>query len=267
MTGWLEGRRALVVGAGSGIGRAVVDAYLAEGARVAALELDPVKADSLREALPGVVVTTGDARDREVDQRAVDAAVGSMGGLDVLVVCVGVFDWYRSLEDIEPDVLGPAFDDVMGVNVLAPLQVVHAALPALRASEHPVVLLTESTSAYHAGRGGVLYVASKFALRGVVTALAHDLAPQVRVNAVAPGGTTGTDLRGVASLGTQDRSLGAEPGRAEDLAARTHLQVALSPEDHAWGYVWLGSERSRGVTAGVVHSDGGAAVAAPRKRS
>lgn len=267
MTGWLEGRRALVVGAGSGIGRAVVDAYLAEGAQVAALEVDPGKARDLAAALPHVVVTTGDARDSEVDDRAVAAAVGAMGGLDVLVVCVGVFDWYRSLEEIEPDVLPAAFDDVMGVNVLAPLQVVRSALPALRASEHPVVLLTESTSAYHPGRGGVLYVASKFAVRGIATALAHDLAPQVRVNSVAPGGTTGTDLRGVPSLGTQDRSLGAEPRRADDLAARTHLQVALSPQDHAWAYVWLGSQRSRGVTAGVVHSDGGVAVAAPRKRS
>ena len=53
------------------------------------------------------------------------------------------------------------------------------------------MLLTESTSAYYPGRGGVLYLASKFAVRGLVTALAHDLAPDVRVNGVAPGGTSG----------------------------------------------------------------------------
>jgi len=50
-------------------------------------------------------------------------------------------------------------------------------------------VLTESTSAYYPGRGGVLYVSSKFAVRGLVTALANELAPQIRVNGVAPGGT------------------------------------------------------------------------------
>lgn len=267
MTGWLAGRRALVVGAGSGIGRAVVDAYLAEGAQVAALEVDPAKADALRTGLPHVPVTTGDARDPQAGAASVSAAVEAFGGLDVLVVCVGVFDWYRSVVDLDPDLLTEAFHDVFDVNVLAPLHVVRAALPALAASDHAVVLLTESTSAYLPGRGGVLYVASKFAVRGLVTALAHDLAPGIRVNAVAPGGTTGTDLRGVPSLGTQDRSLGDAPGRTADLEGRTHLQVALSPVDHAGAYVFLASDRARGVTGDVVHSDGGAGVAAPRKRS
>ena len=61
MSRWLEGRRALVVGAGSGIGRAVVDAYLTEGARVAVLERDPEKCAALAAELPEVPVTVGDA--------------------------------------------------------------------------------------------------------------------------------------------------------------------------------------------------------------
>jgi enoyl-[acyl-carrier-protein] reductase (NADH) len=85
---------------------------------------------------------------------------------------------------------------------------------------------------------------------------------------VAPGGTLGTDLRGLPSLGTAGRSLGDTPGRAEELAARVPLQVALSGEDHAWSYVFLASDRSRGITGGVLHPDGGIGVsAAPQKRS
>lgn len=267
MSGWLQGRRALVVGAGSGIGRAVVDAFLSEGARVAVLERDAAKSAALTAAHAGVPVTVGDATTRRDNDRAVAAAVEAFGGLDVLVNCVGVFDFYRSLTDLDADVLDTAFDEMFRTNVLSHLHSVKAALTHLQASGHGVVLLTESTSSYSPGRGGVLYMSSKFAVRGLVTALAHDLAPEVRVNGVAPGGTLGTDLRGLPSLGTAGRSLGDTPGRAQELAARVPLQVALSGEDHAWSYVFLASDRARGITGGVVHPDGGIAVSAPRKRS
>ena len=267
MSGWLAGRRALIVGAGSGIGRAVVDAFVAEGARVAVLERDQAKCEALAGALPAVPITLGDAATRAANDAAVSATVAAFGGLDVLVSCVGVFDYYRSIEDLDADVLDGAFDEIFSVNVKSMLHSVKAALPALRASGSGSVVLTESTSAYYPGRGGVLYVGSKFAVRGLVTALAHDLAPEVRVNGVAPGGTLNTDLRGLPSLGLSERSLGSAPGRAAEMAARVPLRVALTAEDMAWSYVFLASTRSRGVTGTAVHPDAGAGVAAPRKRS
>ena len=267
MNGWLAGRRALVVGAGSGIGRAVVDAFLEEGARVAVLELSPEKCAGLERALPDVVVTAGDATTRDANERAVAAAVSTFGGLDVLVGCVGVFDFYRGLDDLDAELIDAAFDEVFAVNVRSVLLSVKAALPALRASGHGSVVLTESCSAYRPGRGGVLYVASKFAVRGLVTALAAELAPSVRVNGVAPGGTLGTDLRGPAALGLAGRPLGDEPDRATALAARSPLGIALSAEDMAWSYVFLASERSRGITGTAGHPDGGAAMASARRPS
>jgi len=265
--GWLPGRRALVVGAGSGIGRAVVDAFLAEGAQVAVLERDPAKCAALAEALPEVPVTVGDATSRAANEEAVAAAVEAFGGLDVLVSCVGIFDYYRSIADLDADVLDTAFDEIFHPNVKSMLHSVKAALPALQESGRASIVLTESTSAYYPGRGGVLYLASKFAVRGLVTALAHDLAPEVRVNGVAPGGTLNTDLRGLPSLGLADRSLGNTPNRAEEMAARVPLRVALSAEDMAWSFVFLASERSRGITGTTVHPDGGAGVSAAKKRS
>ncbi|GAA5164975.1 SDR family NAD(P)-dependent oxidoreductase [Pseudonocardia eucalypti] len=261
MTGWLEGRRALVVGAGSGIGRAVLDAFLGEGARVAVLERDPAKCAKLAGELPGTPVVAGDAATRAANEEAVAAAVGAFGGLDVLVNCVGVFDFYLGLADLDADRIDDAFDEMFTVNVRSQVHAVKAALPALRESRGAVVL-TESTSAYFPGRGGVLYVSSKFAVRGLVVSLAHELAPEVRVNGVAPGGTVGTDLRGPSSLGLDDRSLGATPDRESELAARVPLRVALSAEDHAWSYVFLASERARGITGDVVHPDGGIGVKA-----
>jgi NAD(P)-dependent dehydrogenase (short-subunit alcohol dehydrogenase family) len=162
----------------------------------------------------------GDATTRTANDAAVAAATDAFGGLDVLVSCVGVFDYYRSIEDLDADVIDTAFDEIFAVNVKSMLHSTKAALPALRESGTGSVVLTESTSAYYAGRGGVLYVGSKFAVRGLVTALAHDLAPEVRVNGVAPGGTLNTDLRGLPSLGMSNRSLGSTHGRAADMAAR-----------------------------------------------
>jgi NAD(P)-dependent dehydrogenase (short-subunit alcohol dehydrogenase family) len=259
VSAWLDGRRVLVVGAGSGIGRAVTSVFRAEGARVAVLEKDHAKCADLAAALPDVPVTEGDATTREANEQAVASAVAAFGGLDVLVSCVGVFDFYTGLADIDPDQLDEAFDEMYAVNVKAQMHAVRAALPHLRAARGNVVL-TESTSAYYPGRGGALYVSSKFAVRGLVTTLAYELAPQVRVNGVAPGGTLHTDLRGLASLGMSGRRLDDAPGRAAELAARVPLQVALSGEDHAWSYVFFASERSRGITGGVLHPDGGMSV-------
>lgn len=261
MTRWLDGKRALVVGAGSGIGRAVLDAFRAEGARVAVLDKDEAKCAAIGAELPDVPVVTGDATTRETNERAVASAVDAFGGLDVLVNCVGIFDFYQGIGELDADRLDDAFAEMYAVNVKSHLHSVKAALPALRESRGAVVL-TESTSAYYPGRGGVLYVGSKFAVRGAVTALAHELAPDIRVNGVAPGGTLGTDLRGLTSLGLADRRLADTPGRATELAERVPLRVALSAVDHAWSYVFLASDRARGITGDVLHPDGGIGVKA-----
>jgi NAD(P)-dependent dehydrogenase (short-subunit alcohol dehydrogenase family) len=257
--GWLTGKRALVAGAGSGIGRAVLGAFLAEGAQVAALELDQAKAGQLASAVPGCVAVQGDATSPADARAAVEAAVGSFGGLDVLVNCVGIFDFYRGLADIDDDQLDAAFDEMFAVNVKSQLVTVRAALPELRRAGGSVVL-TVSTSGFYPGRGGVLYVASKFAVRGCVVALAHELAPEVRVNGVAPGGTLDTELTGPRSLGLDGQVLGATEGREQDLRRRTPLRVALAGEDHAGSYVFLASDRARGITGTVVHSDGGIGI-------
>ncbi|GAA2621093.1 SDR family NAD(P)-dependent oxidoreductase [Actinomadura fulvescens] len=248
-----------MVGAGSGIGRAVLDAFAAEGARIASLEIDPAKCERLARELPGCLVNHGDATSLPQAETAMAAVREALGGLDVLVNCVGIFDFYRGLGDLDAGSLDDAFDETFRVNVKSQLVSVKAALPDLRRS-HGSVVLTVSTSGFYPGRGGVLYVASKFAVRGCVVALAHELAPDVRVNGVAPGGTLGTELTGPRSLGLDGRSLGGAPGREDDLKGRTPLAVALTGADHAGGYVFLASDRARGVTGTIVHSDGGMGI-------
>lgn len=257
--GWLDGKRALVAGAGSGIGRAVLDAFAAEGARLGALELDQAKCERLAAELPGCVVRRGDATVLADATAAVRACAEAFGGLDILVSCVGIFDFYTGLEALDGERFDEAFDDVFRVNVKGQIVPVKAALPELRRARGCAVL-TVSTSGFYPDRGGILYVGSKFAVRGCVLSLARELAPDVRVNGVAPGGTLGTELTGPASLGQAGQRLDDTPGRSGDLRKRTPLRVALTGADHAGSYVFLASDRARGITGTIVHSDGGAGV-------
>ena len=168
----LEGKRALLVGAGSGIGRAVADAFAAEGASVAVMERDRAKVAALRAGGRGVVVTEGDATSFADTAAAVDATVEAFGGIDVLATFVGVFDYYLGLGTLTDEQLDAGFDEAFRVNVKSPLISVKAALPHLTAARGSVIL-TASSSSFGPGRGGVLYVGTKFAVRGLVVALAH----------------------------------------------------------------------------------------------
>ena len=257
--GWLDGKRALVAGGvpGSAARCSTRSAPRGRGSRRWSW-MRPRRRNwrPRRPAAWSAAVTPRHLADARV---AVRAATDAFGGLDVLVNCVGIFDFYRGLADLADDQLDAAFDEMFAVNVKSQLVCVRAALPELRRAGGSVVL-TVSTSGFYPGRGGILYVASKFAVRGCVIALAHELAPEVRVNGVAPGGTLGTELTGPRSLGLADHVLDAAPGREEDLRRRTPLQVALTGADHAGSYVFLASDRSRGITGTVVHSDGGVGV-------
>ncbi|MGH3326405.1 MAG: 3-(cis-5,6-dihydroxycyclohexa-1,3-dien-1-yl)propanoate dehydrogenase [Streptomycetales bacterium] len=259
--GLLDHRRALVIGGGSGIGRGVVQAFSGQGARTAVMDVSADKCAGLRDGLPEAVVCEGDSTSLTDCRAAVDAALTTFGGLDVLVNCVGLFDFYAGLERIDEDRLEAACDEAFSVNVKSHLVSVKVALPALRRSRGSVILTT-STSGFYPGRGGALYVASKFAVRGAVISLAHELAPDVRVNGVAPGGTVGTDLRGLRSLGMDARRLADATDRVESLRSRTPLAVALSPDDLAGSYVFLASDLSAGMTGTFLHPDGGIGVKA-----
>lgn len=256
MTG-LADRRLLVVGGGSGIGRAVVDAYLESGARPVVVERSEAASASLAESLGerGEVVV-GDGTDPAVLAHAVDRAVDRDGRLDHLTCCVGVFDSYVRVSDLSADDLARAADEIWQTNVVGTLLAVRCAVDALRAGRGSVTL-TLSESAFHPVGGGVLYGASKWALRGVVTHLAAELAPDVRVNGVAPGGTSGTSFGGLSSL---EQTLRADttPGRDGRIAAGTLLEFAPEPRDHAGAYAYLADPvAARAVTGIVVNSDGG----------
>ncbi|MFE0419293.1 SDR family NAD(P)-dependent oxidoreductase [Streptomyces tendae] len=268
MRGRLDGLSMLVTGGGSGIGAAVTLAYLREGATVTAIERSTDHAAALRHAAQGLPlhVVEGDATAPDVVTAATDVAIAAGGRVDQLTCCVGVFDHYVSLRELSVAELLAAAEETWRLNVLSTLVAVHAAWPVLQDARGSVTL-TLSESAFHPVGGGVLYGSSKWALRGVVQHLSADLAPQVRVNGVAPGGTTGTRFSGLHSLGRGATTVDARAGRDERIAAGTSLHVKPAPEDHAGAFVYLADPvAARIVTGVIVNSDGGHAPAAAVNR-
>jgi NAD(P)-dependent dehydrogenase (short-subunit alcohol dehydrogenase family) len=265
--GWLDGQVALVTGGGSGIGRAVVARYIEEGARVGVMERVAVRADQLRAEFGDKVVgIAGDVALLADNQRAVSETVRAFGRLDVFVGNAGIFDVYAAVADLAEEQLTRAYDELFAVNVKGLLWGVKAALPELAKSKGSIVF-TASVAGLNSGGGGALYTASKHAVVGLVRELAVELAPDIRINGVAPGGTI-TDLRGLQSLGNDDRSQFAAPDMAERLQAGNPLHIALVPDDLAWAYVFLASRGSgRGVTGSIVTVDAGAMLRMPRPRS
>jgi NAD(P)-dependent dehydrogenase (short-subunit alcohol dehydrogenase family) len=250
----LDGVRTIVTGAGSGIGRAVVRRFLAEGARVVAVIRNPSERNPLE--AEGALTVIGDVASYRTSEEAVALAEQRFGGLDVFVANAGVWDFHKKLERQTPEELDAAATEIFGVNVMGTVFAARAAAAALRRSKGSIIA-TGSNACFRAGGGGCLYTASKFALHGVVLQLAKELAPDIRVNGVAPGATD-TGLSGPRSLNQQDKSMNADEARLAAMASHIPLGFVSNPEDHVALYVLLASrENSRYMTGSMLLSDGG----------
>jgi NAD(P)-dependent dehydrogenase (short-subunit alcohol dehydrogenase family) len=252
--GNLSGVRTIVTGAGSGIGRAVVRRFLAEGAGVVAVIRDPSQCSELE--AEGASTVVGDVARYGTSAQAVALAEERLGGLDVFVANAGLWDFHKKLEKQSPQELAAAATEIFGVNVMGTVFAARAAAAALRRSKGSIIA-TGSNACFRAGGGGCLYTASKFALHGVVLQLSRELAPDIRVNGVAPGATD-TGLSGPRSLEQQDKSMNADEARLAAMASHIPLGFVSNPDDHVALYVLLASrESSRYITGSMLLSDGG----------
>ncbi|MEK9684329.1 MAG: SDR family oxidoreductase [Rhodospirillaceae bacterium] len=256
--GQLSGKCAWITGAGSGIGKAVLAKFLQEGAEgILAFDLDDVRLEELREEFGSSVVTCqGDVRNFSDNLRAVDLALQKFGRLDIFIGNAGVRDGRLKLSELSADQISSGFDEVMSVNVKGYFFGSKAAYPALVKNKGSIVL-TLSTSSFYIG-GGPIYIASKHAALGLMRALAHEFAPDIRVNGVAPGGTP-TQFANAMALNTENA---AQSGRSGGPSSNL-LRHQFSADDHASAYALLASEQSRVITGTVIHSDGGRGVMLP----
>ena len=250
--GQLAGHVALVTGGGSGIGRGIVERFVAEGAKVGVLDLSEPRLRELEEALGSdVVCVQGTVTSMDDNERAVAQTVEKFGRLDTFIGNAAIFDAFASLIEMPADALSDAFDELFGVNVKGYLLGAKASAPALIETQGSMIF-TASYASFHPAGGGSLYTASKHAVAGLVRQLAYELAPKVRVNGIAPG-VAPTNLRGVAALG-QAQLESLHPDTAKALP----LQFVPEPDDYADVYLFLArKESSKMITGSIVVADSG----------
>lgn len=255
----LDGEVVLISGGASGLGRAIVERFLEEGARLTVVDQSAQRLRELAAEHPdrieGVV---GDVRSIADNRRAVDACLARFGKVDCAIGNAGIWDYSTTLDDLPADDIDAAFDELFHVNVKGYLHLAKAALPALVRSSGAIIF-TVSNAGFDPGGGGPLYTASKHAVVGLIRQLAFECAPAVRVNGVAPG-PIDTDLRGPRALGLANTSIASIdlPGTAGRAMPIGFVPAAA---DYAGGYVFLASRRdSRPATGGVVKLDAGIAI-------
>ena len=265
MTGWLEGYVALVTGGGSGIGAAVAQRFVTEGASVVVMGRDQAKLDAVvkTSADPDrMYAVAGDVRSAEDLARAVARTVDRFGRLDTLVPNAGLWDFQRHLTRLSAEQLSASFDEVFAVNVKGYLLAAHAAWPELVKTRGSIVM-TLSNASFYVNGGGPVYTASKHACLGLMKELAYELAPKVRVNGVACGGMN-TDLRGPESLDLSGRSIASSFAKRDATTPPPPIPLhdsSTDPRDFTGPYVLLASRDQSGpVTGHAITVDGGMGV-------
>nr|WP_300145000.1 SDR family oxidoreductase [Propionicimonas sp.] len=244
-SGLLTGRRALITGGDSGIGRAVAIAFAREGADVAIGYLAEEEADAretldlIEQAGRTAVGIAADLTTRDACRQTVEAAVTGLGGLDILANNAG-FHFTKgdsgTLKGLEPDLV----ERVLQLNFAAVLWLSQAALPHL--GKGSAIINTSSIQAYEPSVQLLDYAATKAAINSITVNLAEQLGPKgIRVNAVAPG-PIWTPLQPATRDAEEVATFGSD----------TPLGRAGQPAEVAPAFVFLASERTASFVSGTI---------------
>lgn len=247
-SGRLKGRKALITGGDSGIGRAVAIAFAREGAQVAINYLPDEEPDAQEvvELLAGeglkVVTLPGDIRDEKFCQQLVNDAAEKLGGLDLLVNNAGRQQFCDSIKDLTTE----AFDATFKTNVYAMFWITKAALEFIPRGGS--IINTSSVQAFLPSDNLLDYSQTKASIVAFTKGLAKQLAPEgIRVNSVAPG-----------PYWTALQVCGGQPQeKVESFGEQAPLKRPGQPAEIAGMYVTLASQESSYASGQVWCSDGG----------
>jgi len=242
-SGRLAGRKALITGGDSGMGRAAAIAYAREGADVA-INYFPTEEPDAQEVIALIkaegragVAIPGDIRDEKFCQELVARAVEGLGGLDIVVSNAGRQQARSSILDVSSE----DFDATMKTNIYAPFWIIKAALPHLKPGS--CIIGTTSEQAYDPSPDLYDYAQTKAATMNYVKSLAKQLGPKgIRVNGVAPGPIwTPLQISGGATMQKVEKFGGqtplGRPGQPAELGS-IYVQLAASDASFATGQVY-----------------------------
>jgi 3-oxoacyl-[acyl-carrier protein] reductase len=245
----LEGKTALVTGAGSGIGKCIAETYAREGARVAVVDLN---ADAAKEAARGIgntaIALRCDVTKKDDVESTVAETLSAFGKLDILVNNAGATHVNKPMLEIGEE----EFDRIYAVNVKGVFLGCQAVVPHFRKSGGGVIINIGSTAGLRPRPGLSAYNATKGAVHILTKTLAVELAPDhIRVCAIAP---VATDTPLLPSF------LGPAPGQREKFVATVPLGRLAQPADIANAALFLASADAQFVTGNIVEVDGGRTI-------
>ncbi|HEX5078585.1 MAG TPA: SDR family oxidoreductase [Geminicoccaceae bacterium] len=248
----LDGRRAVITAAATGIGRATLDTFVAAGARVCVCDVDPHGLEELRTALPEVGVVPVDVSDPAAVDALFETTLARLGGLDILVNNAGIAGPTARIEDIEPE----DWARTLEVNLTGQYLCARRAVPHIRAAGGGSIVNLSSA----AGRFGFAlrtpYASSKWAVVGLSKSLAIELGPdQIRVNAICPGAVEGERIDRVIAAKARALGITLEAMRAE-LVEKASMKRMVTAQDIANMILYLCSDAGRLVSGQVIGVDG-----------
>lgn len=248
----LAGQIALVTGGAVGIGRAIALKLAREGCDVAVLDRDEAAADATADAVRDIgrraAAAKGDVADASSVREAIAALRAALGPVDILVNNAGIARLGPLLGMAEQD-----WHETFEVNVDGTFNVIRAVVPDMVERRRGVVVNMASWLGRRAQVNFGAYAASKFAIVGLTQALALEVAPHVRVNAIAPGFIGGTPMRAA----IDEASIRSGLPRGEDRAKAVPLGRAGRPEDVANLAAFLASEEAAYITGAIYDVTGG----------
>ena len=250
--GRLQGRKALITGGDSGIGRATAIAYAREGADVVINYL-PDEEENAQEVIKLIeaegrlaVACPGDVSDEDFCNKLIENAYEKLGGLDIIVSNAGKQVAVESIEDLETE----QFDETYKTNVYAPFWIIKKAVPYLKPGA--AIIVTSSIQAYQPSPNLVDYAGTKAAEKAMVQALGAQLIEKgIRINAVAPG-----------PIWTPLQPSGGQPQESVvEFGKQVPIKRPGQPAELAPVYVFLASQESSYVIGETYGVTGGAPTA------
>ncbi|MGM7698935.1 SDR family NAD(P)-dependent oxidoreductase [Microbacterium sp. A84] len=238
----LRGRRILVTGAASGMGRAIAERFAAEGAALALLDIDASGVEKVA-AQSSALAIRADLRNLGEIDEAVSAAAQHMGGLDGVVNAAGVLI-ARSLAETDESVWDPTLE----INLRAPIQLCRAAQPHLQRAGAATIVNLASVGGMRPYRNQTAYAASKGGLIAATKVMAAELGPSIRANVLSPGA--------IDTPMTRELFRGNDAHRSATIERLT-LRRMGTPQEIAGAALFLSSADSAFVTGVVLSVDGG----------
>ena len=248
----LQGKVAVITGAGSGMGLAMATLFAKEGAKVVVGDWNAQRLDeavaTIQASGGSIIGEQGNIADQAAAEHLIDLAVSTHGRIDILCNNAGVMDYMQGVGELSNDI----WRRVLSINLDGPMFTSRRAIPQMIAQGGGSIINTASTAGISGGAAGAAYTASKHALVGLTKNTAWMYATKgIRCNAICPGGTK----TNIGESMTPDRIDMAGAMRAQAFAGL--IPAILEPTDIANLALFLASDESRYINGAIIPADAG----------